>query len=140
MQTDYILLVEDNEDDFELLKIALEQAGIEAPLHWVQTADAAIEYLSGNRHPLPKLILVDLRLSGKSGHEVLKWINTQPELADIVRVVLTGSDHPQDRRIAADLGASCYLLKPLTADQLTNPSRSLRMFFATAGTALSAQS
>ena len=141
METDHILLVEDNEDDFELLRIVLEHAGIETPLHWVQTADAAIEYLSGedgyagsSHHPLPRLIFVDLKLPGKSGHEFLDWLNSRPELADIVRVVLTGSDDPQDRRMAGQLGASCYLIKPLTVEQLTNPSRSLRMFFASSGT------
>jgi len=142
MEDEYILLVEDNEDDYELLRIVLKQAGIEVPMHWVQTADEAIEYLSGEGEyadrtclPLPRLIFVDLRLPGKSGHEFLDWINSQPELDNVVRVVLTGSDNPKDRKTASQLGASCYLVKPLTVDQLTNPSRSLQMFFAGASTA-----
>jgi len=137
IETDYILLVEDNEDDMVLLKYALQEAGIRNPLHWVQTAESAMNYLAGQGEyadrivfPVPRIIFVDLKLPGQSGHDLLKWINTRDELAGVVRIVLTGSNDPRDRRAAIQLGANSYLEKPLTPDQLTSPSRSLRMFFA----------
>lgn len=137
METDYILLVEDNEDDVVLLKYALEEAGIRNPLHWVQTAEAGINYLVGegeysdrSLYPIPRILFVDLKLPGQSGHDLLKWINMRKELADVIRIVLTGSNDPRDRSAAIQLGANCYLEKPLTSEQLTNPSRSLSMFFA----------
>ena len=139
MQTEneYIFLVEDNEDDVVLLKYALEEAGIRNPLHWVQSVEAAMNYLAGQGeyadrilYPIPGIIFVDLKLPGRSGHDLLQWMNLREELAHVVRIVLTGSNDPRDRRAAIQLGANCYLEKPLTPDQLISPSRSLRMFFA----------
>jgi len=136
-ETEYILLVEDNEDDVLLLKYALEEAGIRNPLHWVQSVEAAMNYLTGegeyadrNLYPIPGIIFVDLKLPGRSGHELLKWMNMRAYLARVVRIVLTGSNDPRDRKAAIQLGANSYLEKPLTPEQLTSPSRSLRMFFA----------
>ena len=137
MKDDCILLVEDNENDVLLFESILEQAGIFPTVVPVDTAEAAMRYLSGegeyyNRrlYPLPRLILVDLKLPGKSGHELLRWLKARRELAHIVRVVLTGSDDPKDLKLAYELGANSYLQKPLTLQQLTGPSRSIRMLFS----------
>ena len=137
MEANGILLVEDNEDDIILIKRALEDAGLHNPVHTVTTADEAIAYLSGSGQyedrvsfPLPKVVFVDVRLPGKSGHEVLRAMAATEELRDVVRVVLTGSEDPSDRRIALELGAHCYLEKPITKEQLIGPSRNLRMTLA----------
>jgi len=136
MKDSCILLVEDNDNDIVLFKEILHQAGIFTNVFAVGTADEAIRYLSGEQefsdrssYPMPRLILVDLKLPGKSGHEVLRWMRQQPELGNIVRVVLTGSPDQRDRKVAYELGANCYLQKPLTIEQLTGPSRSIRMLF-----------
>ena len=130
-------MVEDNDNDVILFRNILEQAGIVTNVIPVETAEAAISYLSGegpyedrSLHPFPRMVLVDLKLPGKSGHEVLRWLNQRPELNHLVRVVLTGSDDPKDRRVAYELGANCFLQKPLTIQQLTEPSRSIRMLFS----------
>jgi CheY-like chemotaxis protein len=133
METDAILLVEDNEDDIILTKCALEDAGIANPVQDVSHADEAIAYLSGhgryrdrNAHPMPCVIFIDLWLPRKSGHELLAWMAQQPTLKDIVRVVLTGSENPADIKKARELGANAYVRKPLTVDQLTTPGRNLQ--------------
>jgi CheY-like chemotaxis protein len=137
MKQDCILMVEDNENDVLLFRNILEQAGILTSVIAVETAEAAIDYLAGegpyqdrSSHPVPRMVLVDLKLPGKSGHEVLRWLNQRPDLNHLVRVVLTGSDDPKDRRVADELGANCYLQKPLTVQQITGPSRSIRMLFS----------
>ena len=137
METAAILLVEDNEDDAILIQCALENAAIHNPVQWVKTADMAIDYLRGEepyadraRHPLPKVVFVDLRLPGKSGHEVLNWMKKREDLRQIVRVVLTGSDDPNDLKRAYELGANCFVRKPLTPKQLTHPSRNIRMLLS----------
>jgi len=129
-----ILLVEDNEDDVILIKDALERAGVTNPVHVVGTASAAVNYLSGKGefsdrklYPVPKVVFLDLKLPGESGHNVLQWMAKQEKLKGIVRVVLTGSDDPSDLKKAYELGANSYFRKPLTAQQLTDPSRNLRM-------------
>ena len=134
MNADCILLVEDNADDVILTKCALFDAGLSNPVYVVSTAEEALAYLSGaekyadrTRFPLPKVLFVDLKLPGKSGHEVLRWIARKGELRHVLRVVLTGSEDPSDRKLALELGANCYLEKPITKEQITGPSRNLRM-------------
>src|SRR4051794_17195731 len=116
MDSNPILVVEDNADDVELIQIALENAGLRNLIHVVQDGNEAIAYLEGtgrfaNRsdYPLPRVIFLDLNLPGKSGHEILTWMAERKALEEIVRVVLTGSDDPNDLRKAYELGANSYL-------------------------------
>jgi CheY-like chemotaxis protein len=114
-----ILLVEDNEEDILLLRRAFRNANIANRLVEVRDGQAAIQYLSGDadyadraRYPIPFLVLLDLRLPKLSGFEVLAWIRDQPEFAELIIVVLTGSDQVQDITKAHELGANSYLVKP----------------------------
>jgi len=132
MDTEAILLVEDNDDDIILTQCALEDAGIVNPVLVVSDARRAIAYLSGDgeyqdrgAYPMPCLILIDLWLPGISGHDLLAWMRQRSALSQIVRVVLTGSDNPADVKKARELGANAYVLKPLSVDQLTTPGRNL---------------
>src|SRR5437868_2030655 len=91
-----ILLVEDKEDDIVLIRRALAKAGVVNPLQVVRDGDEAIEYLAGERkyrnreeYPLPQLVLLDLKLPGMDGFEVLRWIRGQPGLSSLRVVVLT---------------------------------------------------
>jgi len=134
-----ILLVEDNEDDAILLQYTLETAGIFNPVHVVETAAAAIKYLAGEdeysdrrKHPFPGAAFVYLKLPGGSGLQVLEWLQKNARAGEVLRVVLTGSDDPQDLKESYALGAHSYLQKPLTIEQLTSPSRSIRMMLGAA--------
>ena len=129
-----ILLVEDNANDARLITFTLRAAGIENPVHTVVTVDEAIAHLESLRgsdtNPLPHVILLDLSLPGKSGHDLLRWMKPQPWLSTVVRVVVTGSESDADLAMSYKLGANAYLRKPLTVDQLTGPSRNLRSLLA----------
>ena len=87
-------------------------------------------------YPIPSVLLVDLKLPGKSGHDLLKWIKGRKELRHLIKVVLTGSNDPGDRNTAFALGANCYLEKPLTKQQLVDPSRSIHMILTKRGAVL----
>src|SRR5216117_437361 len=120
-----ILLVEDDEDDILLLRRAFRNARIANPLFEVRDGQAAIQYLSGEgdyadrtRYPIPFLILLDLRLPKLSGFEVIAWMRDQPQLANLIVVVLTASDHVPDVTKARDLGANSYLVKPGNFEEL----------------------
>jgi CheY-like chemotaxis protein len=117
-----------------LIRDAFQRAGIDCYLHPANSGEEAISYLEGKadygdreKHPLPTAVLIDLKLPGKSGHEVLAWMNKQKQLAHVMRMVLTGSDNPADVEKANRLGAHGYLIKPVTTEQLTGPGRNLRM-------------
>ena len=120
-----ILVVEDDQADILLLRRAFRKARIANALIDVGNGQAAIQYLSGDgmyadrvRYPMPFLILLDLRLPKLSGFEVLEWIRDQPELAELIVVVLTASDHVADETKAHELGANSYLIKPGNFDAL----------------------
>ena len=120
-----ILLVEDDEADIFLLRRAFRNARIANPLIEVRDGQAAIQYLSGEgdyaertRYPIPFMVLLDLRLPKLSGFEVIAWMRDQPQLANLVVVVLTASDHVTDVTKARDLGANSYLVKPGNFEEL----------------------
>lgn len=121
-----LLLVEDSPDDVVFVRRALAKAGVRTELRAVDDGQEAIDYLTGTNeyavrreHPLPQLILLDLKLPLVSGFEVLRWIRAQPELVGVVVVVLTSSDHPSDIRESYALGANLYLSKPANPSDLT---------------------
>lgn len=119
MQT--ILLVEDNPVDILLMQRAFRnQIFTNTSLQIVRDGDAAVFYLNGegeysdrDRYPLPAIILLDLKLPRRSGHEVLVWLKQQPELKRLPVVMLTSSRQTVDVKRAYDLGVNSYLVKPV---------------------------
>lgn len=132
VRRDTLLLVEDNPDDVALFKRALLKTALDFPLQVVSDGEAAIAYLSGagpyadrSKHPLPRLVLMDLKLPRKSGHEVLEWLRADPELRRLPVVVLTSSREISDINRAYDNCANSYLVKPFGFDGLTDMVRTL---------------
>jgi len=125
-----ILLAEDNEDHVTLIRRAFRQSGLLNPVHVVNDGEDAIAYLKGegrysNRaeHPLPCLLLLDLKMPNKNGFEVLEWVRSQPAFRALRVVVLTTSGDMQDINRAYQLGANSFLTKPVDFRdfvQLTN--------------------
>ena len=118
--TDLILIVEDREDDILLMQRAFRQAALTNPVQYVRTGEDAIAYLSGegqfsNRaeFPLPVLILLDLKLPGIDGFELLYWIRRQHTLLVLPVVILTSSNQYRDVNRAYALGANSFFVKDL---------------------------
>jgi CheY-like chemotaxis protein len=114
-----VLYVEDEPDDIFFMRYAWDLAGIPNPLTVIQTGKEAIHYLAGQgafadreKHPLPCLLLLDLKLPGKSGFDVLRWVRESPALGSLKVVVVSGSGHDQDIALAQSLGVTDYLIKP----------------------------
>ncbi len=127
-----ILLVEDNPDDAELIQYAFEKAGTQNPLVIVTNGDAAVDYISRTGayadrkgHPLPELILLDLKLPRRSGFEVLSFIREHKPTRHTPVVVLTSSDQVEDIRRSYELGANSFLVKPIGRDALIDMVRTL---------------
>jgi len=132
-ETATILLVEDRDDDIFLTERALIRACVTNPLRVVKSGDEAVAYLSGhgrysNRsdYPLPSLILLDLKMPGMDGFDLLKWIREQPATRNVIVVVLTSSDRIRDVNQAYALGANSFLVKPLDFEKYIGLGKFLR--------------
>jgi CheY-like chemotaxis protein len=122
-----ILLVEDDPNDVLLIQRAFQKAGLHNSLKVVRNGDEALEYLSGEnsyadreRFPLPFLVLLDLKMPGTDGFEVLTWTRNSPGLKRLLVVVLTSSNLQADVDKAYELGANSYLVKPVEFDDMVN--------------------
>jgi len=110
-----ILLVEDNPLDARATIRAAEKLKIANHIEHVVDGDSALAYLR-EADPKPDLILLDLNLPGKDGHDVLAEINDEPDLRRIPVVVLTSSADDKDILNSYDLGANAFVTKPVGLD------------------------
>ena len=128
-----ILLVEDDHNDVLLIKRAFQKVKIANPIIVLNDGEQAISYLAGREpyieRPLPVLILLDLKLPRKSGHEVLEWLRHQQTLKRLPVVVLTASSESSDINRAYDLGANSYLVKPVTFGALVEMVKTLNLYW-----------
>jgi CheY-like chemotaxis protein len=127
MKHELILLAEDDANDVLLIQRAFRKAGLHETLRVVRDGAQAIEYLDGRGEyadralfPLPFLVLLDLKMPGTDGFEVLSWARSQPELKRLLIVVLTSSNFQSDVDKAYDLGANSYLVKPVEFKDMVN--------------------
>ena len=131
-----ILLVEDDPTDVLFMELALKKAGVDVPLQIAPDGREALNYLrlamqSGpdKANPLPKLVLLDLRLPQLPGHEVLRWVRQQPKCAKIPVIVLTSSNAATDIETAYQLGASSYIVKPSNPGELVEIAKLIRDYW-----------
>ncbi|HEY9785864.1 MAG TPA: response regulator [Candidatus Obscuribacterales bacterium] len=118
-----ILLVEDSPADIALTEEALRESGLSNQLTIVTDGEQAIDYLMRRGKftdaLLPDIILLDLNMPKKNGHEVLAEMKDNPELEEIPVVVLTVSEAEEDIVKALGLKMNYYLNKPVNAQKLT---------------------
>jgi two-component system response regulator len=114
-----ILLVEDNPDDEALTLRALHRNGVTAPVSVVRDGAKALDHLLGGSVPLPRLVLLDLKLPKVSGLEVLRRVRADPRTRFLVVVVLTSSREEPDLVAAYAAGANSYIRKPVSFEAFT---------------------
>jgi chemotaxis family two-component system response regulator Rcp1 len=128
-----ILLVEDTPSDVELTRELLEEAAIDNVLHVTRDGEAALEFLyRRGAHagaPRPDLILLDLNLPRRSGHEVLQTIKGDDRLKTIPVIVLTTSRADEDVLTSYRHHANCFISKPLDLDDFIAVVKSIEGFW-----------
>ena len=112
------MLVEDNPEDIALTRRVLRKSGLGGDLMLASTGKEALERLAKAGSDLPCLILLDINLPDLSGIDILTEIKRDPSLKPIPVVMLTGSNTDDDIQRSYDLGASTYLVKPVSIDAL----------------------
>lgn len=128
--TDVVLLAEDEKTDAYFVEWAFKKAEIPHRLCHVADGQEAIDYLAGNgryadrrQHPLPGLLLLDLKMPRLDGFAVLTWLRERPEWAWLPVVVLSSSQFPADIARARSLGAVDYKVKPANPQNLVELAR-----------------
>ena len=131
-----ILMAEDDPDDQMLVKEAFDEVYLKNPLQFVNDGEQLLDYLkregdysSLQGTPLPGLILLDLNMPKKDGREALKEIKEIEALRKIPIVILTTSKAEEDIIRSYDLGASSYIVKPVTLHSLMDVARSLGQYW-----------
>jgi CheY-like chemotaxis protein len=131
----HILMIEDNEGDVLLTKEALNSGTIPVRISLARDGAEGIEYLENqvrNANPdLPDLILLDINLPKKSGHEVLEFIKTHNILKKIPVVMLSTSSSPEDITSAYAHHANSFVTKPLDLDSFLNVVTQIKNFWLT---------
>jgi chemotaxis family two-component system response regulator Rcp1 len=130
-----ILLVEDNPGDVRLTAEALKYGKVKKNLSVAKDGVEAVAFLRRRGRyahaPRPDLILLDLNLPKKNGHEVLEEIKTDKRLRRIPVLVLTTSNDQDDIINTYDLCANCYIIKPVELDQFFGVVKSIEDFWLT---------
>lgn len=128
-----VLLVEDNSADAHLTERALRTAQRPVHLSVVEDGFQALDYVrrKGSFHDavLPDLIMLDLNLPGKDGHEVLRELKGDRKLKEIPVVVYTGSGAQKDVKLSYQLGGNCYVRKPVDLEEFLGVVASIERFW-----------
>lgn len=118
-----ILLIEDNKMDIALTLDAFREARVPVKIQVAHNGEEALRYLFGEREfsdrykfPLPDIVLLDLKMPGIGGIEVLKKLKATPEIKRVPVIILTSSKEEKDRVKSYDHGANSYLVKPTSFD------------------------
>ena len=132
----HILLVEDNQDDYEAAVRSLKKSHFLNPVHWCKNGQEALDYLykegSYANDPdvkTPDLILLDLNMPGVDGRQVLKRLKGDTEKRSIPVVVLTTSKDSKDVEKCYEIGASTYIQKPVDFEGLTQAIRTMKEYW-----------
>jgi len=130
-----ILLVEDDPGDVLITREAFAENKVRNHLSVVSDGEAAMAFLRREGEfasaPRPDLVLLDLNLPRKAGHEVLAEIKSDADLQRIPVVILTTSDAEEDILRSYDLHANAYVTKPVDFDRFLNAVRQIDDFFVT---------
>lgn len=128
-----ILLVEDNEGDIELTKVAFQQGKIANNLHVARDGMEGLEYLRKEGEfsdaIMPDIILLDLNMPRMNGREFLAQVKEDEALKHIPVIVMTSSKAQQDIAKSYNLHANSYILKPVSLDAFADVVNVLERFW-----------
>ena len=132
-----ILLADDDEEDRELARDALQDSRLATDLKFVNDGQDLLDYLRRQGRwgdpsvhaPLPGIILLDLNMPKKDGWEALVEIKSDASLRCIPVVVLTTSSDEQDVRRTYELGVSSFIVKPVTFEGLVEAMKVLAQYW-----------
>lgn len=131
-----LLIVDDDENDLYLMERALRSAGVEHPLLFAHHGEEAVQQLArmvqaagSSGAPLPRLIILDLKMPLRTGLDVLRWVRAQPLVRTVPVILFSSSAHRHDIERAYLLGANAFVVKPGSTAERTEFARSVKSFW-----------
>jgi CheY-like chemotaxis protein len=122
-----VLMADDSEEDRFFVQRALAASGVGSFFQGVGDGSEAIDYLRGKgsfgdrkEYPFPNVLLLDIKMPGLGGFDVLKWLGKHPECKVIPTIVFSSSGHESDIHESYVLGANAFMVKPTSADELAH--------------------
>jgi CheY-like chemotaxis protein len=116
-----ILLVDDNPADAMLAQELIVETNIPAVVSVVTDGERAIDLIEemlDSNSKMPELVLLDLNMPKRNGHEVLRLLRGMPDIMTMLIVIYTGSRSPFDLEAARVGGANGYIVKPVDAQEI----------------------
>lgn len=135
MQPVDVLLVEDSPYDAEMTLATFRELRLANRIEWVKDGITALDYLfrrgeySGRERTNPRLVLLDLKLPGMDGLEVLSVMKSDENLRQIPVVMLTSSAEESDMVRGYNLGINSYVVKPVDFEQFTSEVAKLGFYW-----------
>ena len=131
-----ILLVEDNMQDAELMIRALKKRNLANNLIHLTDGAEALDFLFNRgkysereKNALPRIMLLDLKLPKVNGLEVLREIKKNDKMHTMTVVIVTSSAEDPDIKLAYELGANSYVVKPVNFDAFSEVMSNLGMYW-----------
>jgi CheY-like chemotaxis protein len=115
----YVIVVDDDPDDVEMLAEMFEQRGLEVPVHSFVYGEEAVSFLaSRDADDLPVMVITDYQLPKMNGAQLLGVLKQDRRYDGISKVVLSTSGNPAHAEECLGNGAEKYLVKPNELGQL----------------------
>lgn len=137
-----ILMADDDADDRYLTKAAFEESQVKCDIYFVEDGDEVFDFLysrgkfTDHQELLPSLIMLDLNMPKKDGRQVLDEIKKSPSLKHIPIIIFTTSKSPEDVRQVYRMGASSFITKPTSFEDLLEVARSIGTYWVNTATLL----
>ena len=134
LESAVILLVEDDPADVELTQYTIAKAKVWIDLHVGDGVEALAFLRREGKYadaPRPDLILLDLNMPRMDGRNFLSELRADDNLKGIPVVVLTTSQTDEDILKSYQLGANCYVTKPVGLDEFTKVVDAIEDFWFT---------
>jgi CheY-like chemotaxis protein len=135
-QQQSILVVDDNEDDYEAVARAFKKVGLTIPVSLCTTGQTAMDFLNHtgaytqmDKADKPQLIMLDLNMPGMDGFQVLQHIREDAGLRQIPVVIWTTSSNEKDIDTCYQMGANAYMQKPAIFDSLIQSVKRLKEYW-----------
>ncbi len=131
-----ILVIEDETDSFDVLRLAVEKAGLKCLLRHLISVDQGVRYMEGKEryhdrqvYPFPSIVLLDIKLGPRLGFEFLEWLHQRPDVERPIVIMWSDSNAESDIARAYAAGANSYLVKPTSFREMIRMVEAIDQFW-----------